>query len=147
MCFFTFDNVTNFIETTFLIISSLNPYGRGWWDLRKEPTHSSENRKRDFLSDSKDLCLVGFHVTDLMPLFPSDFQVNGAIKHHGPRDGAVTVLPSGSDAEALVRLAPCSLARQAELSCCSISSLPLTCSKIHMRKAIWFNNTQAEPEA
>lgn len=82
MCFFTFDNVTTFIEITFLIISSLNPHGRGWWDLRKEPTHSSENRKRDFLSASKDLCLVGFPVIDLMSLFSSDFQVNEAIKHH-----------------------------------------------------------------
>lgn len=85
MCFCTFDNVTTFIEITFLIISSLNLYGRGWWELRKEPTHSSENRKKDFLSDSKDLCLVGFHVIDLMALFSSDFQVNEALKHHWPQ--------------------------------------------------------------
>lgn len=81
MHFSTFDNVTTFIEITFLINSSVNPDGRGWWDLGKEPTHSSENGKKDFLSDCKDLCLVGFQVIDLMPLFSSDFQVNEAIKH------------------------------------------------------------------
>lgn len=85
MCFCTFDNVTTFIEITFLIISSSNLYGRGWWELRKEPTHSSENRKKDFLCDRKDLCLVGFHVIDLMTLFSSDFQVNEALKHHWPQ--------------------------------------------------------------
>lgn len=85
-------------------------------------------QKKGFLFHSKDFCLTGFYVVDLMALFSSDLQVGEAVKHlraQAWRRGCFCPLWWGGG----------SLVGQAGLP--ALSAHWLT----------WVKNTQPEPEA